>query len=166
VAKEELVKLLLESGQHLATAESLTGGALAKAVTDEAGASKVFLGSVIAYQNAVKQQLLGVSAALMSIQGAVDAEVAAQMSLGVRERFAKINQIDIERVVGVSTTGVAGPSESEGKPAGTVFIGISSVNGDTVFAHSFDGDRSMVRDQTVIAAIAALREQLHVIRGY
>jgi nicotinamide mononucleotide (NMN) deamidase PncC len=54
----------------------------------------------------------------------------------------------------------------EGKPSGTVFIGISSVNGDTVFAHSFDGDRAMVREQTVAAAIVALREHLQVIRGY
>ena len=166
MAEEGLVGLLLQAGQHLATAESLTGGALAKAVTDEAGASEVFLGSVVAYQNSVKQQLLGVSAALMSVQGAVDAEVAAQMALGVRERFAKINQIELERVVGISTTGVAGPAESEGKPAGTVFIGISSVIGDTVFAHNLDGDRASVREQTVLAAIASLREQLLLITGY
>ena len=166
MAEEGLIRLLREAGQHLATAESITGGALAKTVTDEAGASEVFLGSVVAYQNQVKQQLLGVSAALMSVQGAVDAEVAAQMSFGVRERFAKINQLDLERVVGVSTTGVAGPGESEGKPAGTVFIGISSVSGDAVFAYNFDGDRQMVREQTVQAAITALREQLALIKGF
>lgn len=165
MAEEGLVELLLRTGQYLATAESLTGGALAKAVTDEAGASGVFLGSVVAYQNAVKQQMLGVSAALMSVQGAVDAEVAAQMSAGVRVRFAKINQIELERVIGISTTGVAGPSEVEGKSAGTVFIGLSSVNGDTVFAYNFAGDREMVREQTVWAAITALREQLQLIRG-
>lgn len=165
MAEEGLVELLLRTGQHLATAESLTGGALAKVITDEAGASSVFLGSVVAYQNAVKQQLLGVSAALMSIQGAVDAEVAAQMSAGVRARFAKINQIELERVIGISTTGVAGPFEAEGKTAGTVFIGVSSVNGDAVFAHNFAGDRGMVREQTVWAAIAALREQLQLISG-
>lgn len=166
MAETGLVTLLVAARQHLVTAESITGGALAKAVTDEPGASEVFLGSVVAYQNLVKQQLLGVSAALMSIQGAVDAEVAAQMSAGVRARFAKINRIEIERVIGVSTTGVAGPSSSEGKPAGTVFIGISSVNGDAVFAHSFEGDRSVVRAKAVNAALDALREQLQLITGY
>jgi competence/damage-inducible protein CinA C-terminal domain len=118
VAEAGLVSMLIQAGQKVATAESVTGGALAKALTDEAGASEVFLGSVIAYQNSVKQQLLGVSAALMSVQGAVDAEVAAQMAVGVRERFAKINQVQLEKVVGISTTGVAGPGESEGRPRG------------------------------------------------
>jgi len=166
VAEAGLVSMLIQAGQKVATAESVTGGALAKALTDEAGASEVFLGSVIAYQNSVKQQLLGVSAALMSVQGAVDAEVAAQMAVGVRERFAKINQVQLEKVVGISTTGVAGPGESEGKASGTVFIGISSVAGDAVFAHNFDGDRAAVRDQAVIAAVQAVREHLGLITGY
>lgn len=166
MAEESLVTLLQDAGQQLATAESITGGALATAITDEPGASAVFLGSVIAYQNLVKQELVGVSAALMAQQGTVDAEVAAQLAVGIRGRFAKINQLSVDSVIGVSTTGVAGPGESEGKPAGTVFIGISSVNGDVVFAHSFSGDRSMIRGQSVQAALQGLREQLVLIRGY
>lgn len=166
MAEAGLVALLHSAGQHLATAESITGGALAKAITDEPGASAVFLGAVIAYQNLVKQELVGVSAALMAQQGTVDAEVAAQLAVGIRGRFAKINQLSIDNVIGVSTTGVAGPGESEGKPAGTVFIGISSVNGDVVFAHSFSGDRSTIRDQSVQAALQGLREQLVLIKGY
>jgi nicotinamide-nucleotide amidase len=166
VAQASLVALLQSSGQHLATAESVTGGALAKAITDEPGASGVFLGSVVAYQNAVKQELVGVSAALMAQQGSVDAEVAAQLAVGIRSRFAKVNQLAIDSVIGISTTGVAGPGESEGKAAGTVFIGISSVSGDVVFAHSFVGDRSMIREQSVQAALEGLREQLQLIKGY
>lgn len=166
MAEASVVQQLLQAGLFLATAESLTGGLLAKTITDETGASKVFLGAVVAYQNLVKQESLGVSGSLMSQQGAVDAEVAAQMAIGIRERFARINQLDPALVIGISTTGVAGPESSEGKRAGTVFIGISSSNGDCVFAHEFQGDRAAVRELSVMAALDSLREQLALIRGY
>ena len=166
MAEKELVALLRDAELFLATAESLTAGFLGARIAETAGSSDVYLGGVIAYQNFVKQELLGVSAALLANQGAVDAEVAAQMALGVRERFAKINHIPLERVVGISTTGVAGPGESEGKAAGTVFIGISSRVGDAVYAHNFEGDREQIRLQTVNAALQSLGEQLQLSDGY
>lgn len=165
MAEANLIDLLRGQGLFLATAESLTGGMLGQEITSTAGSSDVYLGGVIAYQNAVKEQLLGVSASLMSNQGAVDAEVAAQMASGVRIKFARANGLDIESVIGIATTGVAGPGDSDGKPAGTVFIGVSSVGGESVYANEFEGDRRQIREQSVTAALAALREQLQVISG-
>lgn len=166
MAEEPLTSDLRAAGFWLATAESITGGALGARLTENAGASESFLGGVVAYQNNVKQELLGVSGSLMAMQGAVDAEVAAQMANGVRARFAKINQLPLDKVIGVSTTGVAGPGEAEGKAAGTVFIGVSSSAGDTVYAHHFDGDREDIRKQTVRAALEGVREQFQLLSGY
>jgi nicotinamide-nucleotide amidase len=165
VAEKELVVLLREAGLYLATAESLTAGLLGAEITRVPGASEIYLGGVLAYQNNVKQELLGVSPALMAQQGAVDAEVAAQMATGVRERFAKINQVILDDVIGLSTTGVAGPGQSEGKPPGRVFIGISSRAGDAVYSYDFQGDRHSIRQQSVSAAMDALGEQLQLISG-
>lgn len=166
MGEKELVSALGAQGLFVATAESISAGLVAAEITNVAGSSEVFLGGVVAYQNSVKQELLGVSPQLMAQQGAVDAEVAAQMATGVRQRFAKINQLDSQKVIGISTTGVAGPGESEGKPQGTVFIGISSSAGDAVYAYDFLGTRDEVRKQTVDAALQSLWEQLQVLGGY
>lgn len=166
MAKKELILALKDAGLFIATAESLTAGMLSEHLTFTPGSSEVFLGGVVAYQSAVKSELLGVSPALLENQGAVDAEVAAQMAAGVRERFAKINQKPLNQVLGVSLTGVAGPGLSNGKPAGTVFIGVSSIAGESVYAHEFRGNREQVRERSVEAALAALWEQLEVIVGY
>ncbi|HEY7854378.1 MAG TPA: nicotinamide-nucleotide amidohydrolase family protein [Aquiluna sp.] len=166
MGEKELVSALRAQGLFVATAESISAGLVAAEITNVAGSSEVFLGGVVAYQNSVKQELLGVSPQLMAQQGAVDAEVAAQMAAGVRQRFAKINQVESQQVIGISTTGVAGPGESEGKPQGTVFIGISSNAGDAVYAYDFSGSRDEVRKQTVDAALQSLWEQLQVLIGY
>lgn len=135
-------------------------------ITAEPGSSEVYIGGVVSYQQSTKQELLGVSSALMGQQGTVDPEVAIQMATGVRGRFAKLHQVDHGRVIGISTTGVAGPGPSEGKPPGTVFVGISSAVGDVVYAFQFEGDRESVRNQTVQSAIEGLREQLQLVEGY
>ena len=166
MAEQALTVQLQTAGYWLATAESLTGGLLGAQLTETPGASESYLGGVVAYQNNVKQELLGVSGSLMAQQGAVDAEVAAQMANGVRARFAKINQLPIEQVIGVSTTGVAGPDQSEGKSAGTVFIGVGSAAGDAVYAYEFSGDRDQIRGQSVAAALNCVREQLQLLSGY
>lgn len=165
MANEELIRDLRQRGLFIATAESLTGGMLGQRLTEEPGASEFYLGGVVAYQNGVKEQLLGVSPSLIANQGAVDAEVAAQMASGVRQRFARATGTDSAQVIGVATTGVAGPAESDGKPAGTVFIGISSHYGESVYAFTLQGNRESVRSQTVTAAFEALREQLQADNG-
>ena len=159
---ETQVALLLgsleEKGLHLAIAESLTGGMLSSAFVDVAGASKVFLGSIVAYQTELKHQLLGVSRTLLQEQGAVDPEVVAQMAGGVRSKLANRCGIDESLVIGLASTGVAGPEPQDGKPVGTVFIGISGPTGDFVYPFQFEGAREGIRLSAVTAALTALGE--------
>jgi nicotinamide-nucleotide amidase len=154
----QLLDALAVRGLHLAIAESLTGGLLTSAIVDVAGASKVLLGSIVAYQSELKHQLLGVSRALLQEQGAVDPEVVAQMAAGVRSKLANKSGTDESHVIGVATTGVAGPEAQDGKPAGTVFIGISGPTGEFVYPLLLSGTRAGIRSATVTAAIAALWE--------
>jgi len=118
----------------------------------------VLLGSIVAYQTELKHQLLGVSRPLLQEQGAVDAEVVAQMAAGVRLKLASKSGIDESRVIGVATTGVAGPDPQDGKPAGTVFIGISTPDGDYVYPLELTGTRSEIRTAAVASALDALWE--------
>jgi len=102
----------------IATAESCTGGNIAHIITAVPGSSDYFKGSVVSYCNAVKVNLLGVSAADIEKYGVVSSQVAAQMARGVQ----KLMDTDYA----VSTTGVAGPGSSDGLPAGTIWIGAAS----------------------------------------
>ncbi len=157
---ERLIAVMAEQKLKLAVAESLTGGLLAAALTEVPGASKVFLGSITAYQSVLKQQLLGVSGKLLETHGAVDPEVAAQMAGGVRTKIAQKSGTSETSVIGVATTGVAGPEIQDGKPVGNVFIALAGlpVVGDVVYAHKFQGDRTQIRQQTVAAAIQHISE--------
>ena len=167
MSAERLIAALLRRDLKLAVAESLTGGLLAGAITEVSGASKVFLGSITAYQSVLKQQLLGVSGQLLENQGAVDPEVVAQMATGVRRKLSKSCGLEETKVIGIATTGVAGPDEQDGKPVGAVFIGISGVEGagEVVYAHSFEGTRSEIRQQTVTAAMEHLLEHFDNLGG-
>jgi nicotinamide-nucleotide amidase len=153
-----LLSVFDEKGLHLAVAESLTGGLLTSAFVDIPGASKVLLGSIVAYQTELKHQLLGVSRPLLQEQGSVDAEVVAQMATGIRVKLANKTGIDEAFVVGIATTGIAGPESQDGKPAGTVFIGISGPTGDFVYPLDLAGSRADIRAATVTAAVDALWE--------
>ncbi len=113
-----LVEVLREKGLKVATAESCTGGLISKMITDVSGASDVFDCGVCSYANEIKEKLLGVSAEDLKLRGAVSEEVAMAMAKGVR----KLSGADI----GISTTGIAGPTGgTKEKPVGTVWIGIS-----------------------------------------
>lgn len=160
-AASEVLDALAAQNLHLAVAESLTGGLLTSAFVDVSGASKVLLGSIVAYQSELKSQLLGVSRTLIQEQGAVDPEVVAQMAAGIRSKLAAKTGILESSVVGVATTGVAGPDIQDGKAVGTVYIGISSPTGDYVYPFEFEGSRRDIRDAAVAAALDALREHFH-----
>lgn len=159
---------LEQRGLKLAFAESLTGGLLCAEFVSVAGASNVVLGAIVAYQTNLKHELLGVSRALLENQGPVDAEVVAQMANGVRTKLAAKSGLDLAQVIGVATTGVAGPDRQNGIEVGTVFIGISGlgssasgsplISDDAVYAHHFEGTREQIRVATVAAAISHLRE--------
>ena len=114
----ETIELLRLKNLTLASAESCTGGLVAKMITDVAGCSDVFEGGVVSYSNDVKMKLLGVKPKTLEKHGAVSGETAKEMALGVRRAC----MADI----GISTTGIAGPTGgTKEKPVGTVYIGIS-----------------------------------------
>ncbi|WP_330240978.1 CinA family protein [Streptomyces sp. NBC_00525] len=152
-AAGRVLRLLVERGQTLAVAESLTGGLVAAEVTSVPGASQAFRGSVTAYATPLKSEVLGVDAALLAARGAVDAEVARQMATGVR------------RVLGadwgVATTGVAGPEPQDGQPVGTVFVAVSGPRGrGKVAALRLNGDRADIRKESVRSALDLLSGEL------
>jgi nicotinamide-nucleotide amidase len=148
----EIIRRLTEAGQTVATAESLTGGLVAAALTDIPGSSQAFVGGVIAYATELKAQLLGVDAALLARHGPVYAPVAAAMADGVRGRLGA--------TIGVATTGVAGPGPQDGNPAGTVHVAVS-LDGDTVVrTMGLAGNRDEVRRLTVERVLGLLLGRL------
>ena len=148
----EVIRLLTESGQTVAAAESLTGGLVAAALTDVPGSSQAFRGGVVAYATELKAQLLGVDTALLARHGPVYAPVAAAMADGVRARLGA--------TIGVATTGVAGPGPQDGHPAGTVHVAVS-LDGDTVVrTMGLAGNRDEVRRLTVERVLGLLLGRL------
>jgi nicotinamide-nucleotide amidase len=148
----EIIRRLTEAGQTVATAESLTGGLVAAALTDVPGSSQAFVGGVIAYATELKAQLLGVDTALLARHGPVYAPVAAAMADGVRGRLGA--------TIGVATTGVAGPGPQDGNPAGTVHVAVS-LDGDTVVrTMGLAGNRDEVRRLTVERVLGLLLGRL------
>jgi nicotinamide-nucleotide amidase len=143
-----VASLLRERGATVATAESLTGGLLGAELTKAAGASDVYAGGVVAYATALKRSLLGVPEDVP----AVSAECAQAMARGVRDLTGA--------TYGVSLTGVAGPAEQEGRPAGTVYVGLAAPEGATARELRLPGDRPRVRTFAVVAALNLLRLHL------
>ena len=150
----DLVRALTASGLTVATAESLTGGLVAAALTDVPGASVPFVGSVVSYATRVKSDVLGVDPALLAERGAVDPEVARQMALGV----CRVLGSD----VGVATTGVAGPDPQDGHPVGTVFVAVAGPHPGAVVVVPLQlhGDRASIRAATAAAALDLTRAVL------
>ena len=144
----DVLGLLGGTGATLATAESLTGGRLAGAVTAVPGASVSYLGGFVTYATALKESLLGVPHALVETYGVVSAECAGAMATGCREATGA--------TFGVSTTGVAGPDEQEGKPVGMVFVGIAGPDGVTVLSMELVGDRHQIQERACREALSAL----------
>ena len=157
---KQLIAKLESKGLFVGLAESLTGGALCSELVSVPGASKVVLGSIVAYQTELKSSALGVSAELLSAVGAVDAQVAVQMAEGIRSRLALQLLKNTDDVIGVSTTGVAGPDEQDGKPVGLVYISVVGRKGVQVWEERFSGDRYAIRKQTVDKAIELIWEYL------
>jgi nicotinamide-nucleotide amidase len=141
----------------IAVAESLTGGLLVAELIGVPGASAVVSGGVVAYNTALKHSLLGVDANLLVARGAVDPDVAAAMAEGVRVACA----IDgVPASIGLSTTGVAGPDPQDGKPVGTVFVGVSTDRGTRVFDLTLGGSRNELRRRVVSESLVQLKKVL------
>lgn len=146
---DELHDILLRRVATVATAESCTGGLIAAALTDRPGSSAVYAGGVSAYANEAKVKLLGVSAELIKIHGAVSAEVAEAMARGVFQRLGT--------TYAVSVTGIAGPhGGTEAKPVGTVWVGLAGPSGVRSQVFQLKGSRQQIRNATVHRALAAL----------
>ena len=118
VISKSIIKLLGKKKLTLSVAESVTAGALAAELTSIAGASKVFVGGVIAYSDQVKISELKVKKNDLSKHTAVSEQVAIAMAIGARERF--------NTDIAISTTGVAGPGRAYGQKAGTAWVGVAS----------------------------------------
>ncbi len=151
---EEVVgKLLKEKGFTVSTAESSTGGMIASRIVNVSGSSSYFMGSVVAYANKVKENLLKVSPEILNTKGAVSEEVALQMAKGV----AKFLNTDF----GISDTGIAGPTgATKEKPLGLHYIGLY-FNGETKAEKViFKGERNKVRLRVSQHALNMLRLKL------
>ena len=158
MSAKEVLDLFEKKGLKLAIAESLTGGSLCSEFVSVPGASNVVLGSIVAYQSGLKSAALGVNSELLASHGSVDPEVAVQMAEGIRSRLSLQLLIPTDKVIGVATTGVAGPLEQDGKPVGTVFIAVAGAKGVQVWEEHFSGDRDSIRTKSVEASIAHIRE--------
>lgn len=144
---------LAATKRSLATAESCSGGLIAHRITNIAGASDYFLGGVVAYSNAVKVALLGVSEADLATYGAVSEPVARQMAEGARARFGTD--------FGIGVTGIAGPGGGTAeKPVGLVYVAVAGPAGTRVTRNVFPGAREDVKQQTAQHALEILWEQL------
>lgn len=150
---EQVVFTLLEErGLTLSTAESCTGGLIAKRVTDLRGASKVFLGGAVTYSAESKTRVLGVPAELIEKYGVVSAEVAAEMAKRARALFGSS--------LAVATTGLAGPEGDGVNPVGTVFIALAAEGALYVTQRSSGFGRSRVRTLAASCALDMVRRHL------
>jgi nicotinamide-nucleotide amidase len=140
-------RLLRDQDGTVATAESLTGGRLAAALTETPGASQTYVGGVVTYATELKVSLLGVAEQIVAEHGVVSPQCARAMASGVRALTGA--------TYGLATTGVAGPSEQEGKPAGTVFVGIAGPGLVEAVSLELRGGRRQIQDRTCAEALTA-----------
>jgi nicotinamide-nucleotide amidase len=145
-------ELLGTAGQTVAVAESLTGGLLGAALSQRPGASATFRGSLVVYATDLKASLAGVPAPLLAGQGVISAETAAALAAGARDRLGAD--------WGLGVTGVAGPTEQEGQPVGTVHVAVAGPSDGQVRSLRLPGDRDRVRSLTVTMALDLLRRNL------
>lgn len=161
VSAIDVIDALRGTGQTVATAESLTGGLVCATLVDVPGASDVLRGGVVAYLPGAKTDVLGVDSDLLERVGTVHADVAAAMAEGAVRVMGS--------TWGVATTGVAGPEPSEGKAVGTVHVAVAGPDGVLTRDLSLRGDRRLIREQAVDAAlsllIGRLREETRSPRG-
>lgn len=155
--QERLLGALRERGWRVAAAESLTGGMVASALIEVPGASESMVGGVVAYDTEIKGSVLGVDRGLLAEHGPVHPEVARQMARGVR-RALRLGSGEPE--LGLSTTGIAGPASPDGQPVGTVFVGVSTPEGERAEKHVFEGGRAEIRRRAVAAALALALDAL------
>ena len=151
--ERKVLELLIEKGLTISTAESCTGGLIAKRLTDIPGSSAAFMGGAVTYSNEAKTKMLGVPAELIAQKGAVSYDCAVAMAQGIRERLGTD--------FGLSATGIAGPAnDSVCKDVGTVFVALSTKDGDFCRSLHLGDDRGRVRTMAVHHALDMVRRYL------
>jgi nicotinamide-nucleotide amidase len=151
--EEIVLDLCRTRGWTLATAESCTGGMVAARLTSVPGSSDVFLGSVVAYADRVKEHELDVDAETLARYGAVSAETAAAMASGVRRR--------LHASVGVSVTGIAGPGGGTAeKPVGLVYVHAETPEASHGIEFTYGQDRDSIRRRATVASLHLVRRLL------
>jgi PncC family amidohydrolase len=155
---ERLQASCLERGLTVATAESCTGGMIAKLITDLPGSSGYFRGGVVSYSDEVKESLLGVPGDQLAAHGAVSAQVARSMAVGAMQRT--------EASLAVAVTGVSGPGGgSPAKPVGLTYVAVADSSGVEVRRFVWTGDRAANRESSARAAVELLLERLPAAPG-
>ncbi|MGC4952625.1 CinA family nicotinamide mononucleotide deamidase-related protein [Actinomadura citrea] len=152
-------RLLLERGETVATAESLTGGLIGAELTATPGSSGTYAGGMVTYATDLKRRLLGVPGDLLAEHGAVHPDVAAGMAAGARDALGA--------TYGLAVTGVAGPDPQDGRPVGTVYIGLAGPGDSLTVAGpklpvpgTGPEIRAVIRRMTVVHALELLRRRL------
>ncbi|TKJ20126.1 nicotinamide-nucleotide amidohydrolase family protein [Blastococcus sp. CCUG 61487] len=148
----DLHRALLDRGETVAAAESLTAGLFCAGLAEVPGASATLRGGVVVYATDLKAALAGVPAGTLVAHGPVSRETAAALAEGVRERCAA--------TWGVGLTGVAGPDRVDGHRPGRVYVGVSDGRRTDVHELDLPGDRDRVRRAAVTAATDALLARL------
>ena len=151
-ASAALVGRLVASRKSIATAESCTGGWIAKAITDVAGSSDIFGYGIVSYSNDAKASMLGVSRETLDTDGAVSRAVVDEMARGALERSGAD--------IAVAVSGIAGPDGgSKEKPVGTVWLAWATPQGEDAVCEHFTGGRMAIRSATVDAALSGLLQR-------
>jgi nicotinamide-nucleotide amidase len=151
--EQVIAKLLTDRGETVATAESCTGGLIARRLTELSGSSKFFVEGAVTYSNEAKVRTLGVKQETLDKFGAVSSETAEEMARGMRERA--------ETDYAISVTGIAGPDGgTEEKPVGTVWFGLADRENVKTIKLVFPGDRYLIRWRSSQAALDMLRRRL------
>lgn len=138
---ERVVKKLIDTKTTIATAESITGGLIAKVITDVPGSSLILKESFVVYSNEAKVNILGVTAGLIEKYGVVSKEVAKDMCLKLKQLTG--------RDICISTTGNAGPTVCDDKPVGRVYVGINYLDEIEVYELNLSGERLDIREKTL-----------------
>lgn len=148
----KISRLLYEKNKTLAIAESCTGGLISKIITDQPGASKIYLGGVVAYNNSIKKSFLNIDETVIDTYGAVSEEVCKEMVLNIIRSSASD--------YGIAVTGIAGPTgDTEDKPVGTVYIGVSDGSKTKIKRFFFNGDRNKIRNMSAMTSLDMLRRE-------
>lgn len=150
----QIIQYLTDMEKSLSTAESCSGGLIAHRLTNVPGASRPFLGGLVAYSNAVKQSMLDVPENILALYGAVSQQTALAMAEGARRRFGTD--------FAVAVTGIAGPGGgTEDKPVGLVHMAVARAAATEAARYEFVGDREAIKVQTAEVALTFLWESMN-----